>query len=723
MRRKLTTVSLALLLLMAALAAWIVLNPPTAGRAKRPGEACTVTTCTGGGAACCAPTPTAAPTQILTNPDADAQAAREEAQRREEIARQSANPQGGANTGNGTAPSGEQGSGQAAPPPPRRNPTPAEREEQARQNGGRAAYRARLEASAPDNGKADASLKKSAKTEEWVKQWRDEGIEPPEMVPTQITGKIMSQQAREGVAGAAVGVLTFFPVDGQRGGQIWPVLTELIADAQGNFAGEVPASPNPPFYYTSAAITVKAEGYRVIAGMPLSGFNTGQLNTLGIFWAPESPFAVECDGTQFSGQLEVVCTGQLDPQRWYAPKRGPVLAYFPRFAMNAATDKSPERACKVLGNWDDKVPPFCTLMSAGGPLQTKRCVRVKKQSEKSSGEQPLVAEPFEKIVFESSGFAEISGQVVDVQGAGVANATVIAAGDSENPTELTDSLGYFRFEKPPKKTHTLAAAHDDYISVIQKDVTPGMSAVRIVLKDRKPVLAFTLRDQVTQQLVTSVNIKLYAPSNKNKAQPPTIKELTSSNGAYYVKSDTLLASITLEKVGYFPLTVKDPVKVQSEQQGAWTIYLNPGRKLEVRPRDYTGCQDAARYYSDTQNTQDPGIWTYWSNIWIEYAIDFGAPPEQGVEGGYFDVVLGCRNEGIVDNNYQFQVKVFVDDVEKGTLTITANTLTEQFGRMKLGQLSGVHRVRLVWLNDSWIPDQLDANIRYQSLKFLEQPGP
>jgi hypothetical protein len=32
-------------------------------------------------------------------------------------------------------------------------------------------------------------------------------------------------------------------------------------------------------------------------------------------------------------------------------------------------------------------------------------------------------------------------------------------------------------------------------------------------------------------------------------------------------------------------------------------------------------------------------------------------------------------------------------------------------------------VRLVWLNDSWIPDQLDANIRYQSLKFLEQPGP
>jgi hypothetical protein len=722
-RKKLTIVTLSLLLLTAAAAAWVVLDPPVAHRAKRSGETCSATTDTGRAAACCAPAPTAARTKILTNPDADKQAAREAAEQREQGSQpgkaESGSPQTGG-AGNGGA--NKSGGNTPTPPPAKRNPTPSEREEAARQAGGRAAYRARLEASAPDNGKADAALKKSSKQEEWIKQWKDEGIEPPEMVPTQVTGKVMSQQAREGIASATVALLTFFPVNGQPGGQIWPVLTELIADAQGNFSGEVSASPNPPFYYTSAAITVRAESYRVIAGMPLSTFNVGQLNSLGIFWAPENPFSVECDGTQFGGSLEVVCTGQLDPQRWYGPKRGPVLASFPHFAMNAATDKSPERKCKVLSNWDDKAPPFVTLMSSGGPLQTKRCVRAKVQSQKSGGEQVNTAEPFDKIVFESSGFAEISGQVVDAQGAGVPNATVIAAGDTENPTELTDSMGFFRFEKPPKKTSTLAAAHDDFVSVIQKDVTPGMSSVRIVFKDRKPVLTFHLRDQLTQMDITSVNIKLFQPG-KSKTPAPIVKELTSQNGAFYVKSDTLLASITLEKVGYFPLTVLDPVKVQSQQTGEWNIYMNPGRKLEVRPRDYSASQDASRYYSDTQNTSEPAIWTYWSNLWIEYTIDFGAAPEQGIEGGYFDMVLGCRNEGIVDNNYQFQVKVFVDDVEKGTLNVLANTLTEQFGRMSLGQLSGIHRVRLVWLNDSWIPDQLDANIRYQSLKFLEQPGP
>ena len=37
------------------------------------------------------------------------------------------------------------------------------------------------------------------------------------------------------------------------------------------------------------------------------------------------------------------------------------------------------------------------------------------------------------------------------------------------------------------------------------------------------------------------------------------------------------------------------------------------------------------------------------------------------------------------------------------------------------KLDGVHTIRLIWTNDKWIPNQLDANIRYQSLKFLEQP--
>ncbi|KAA0214377.1 hypothetical protein EDM80_06760 [bacterium] len=631
----------------------------------------------------------------------------------------------GTSPGNGPQPARPQGPG-TVPPAPSRAPTPAEREEAARQNGGRAAYRARLEASAPDNGKAEAALRKSPKAEEWTQQWRDEGIDPPEMVPTQVSGKMMSPLSREGIAQAKVGILTFFPVNGQRGGSIWPVVTELVADAQGNFSGEVPASPTPPLYYPPAALCVSAENYRVLAGTPVLTFVAGQLNALGIFWAPETPFAVECDGSQFEGSLEVVCTGELDPQRWHPQKRGATLAYFPRFALPAPKPESPSRVTKLTSNWDERDTPFVTLMSTGGPLQTKRCAHARKQSSKRSGESPQVQEPFEPVVFEAAGFAEISGQVVDAQGAGIPNATVYAAGDNETPSVLSDSLGFFRFEKPPKKTSLLAAAHEDYITTTLPNVTPGTTGARIVFNHLKPVIRFRLRDQLTQQFITSISVKLFKPDDpKSSAIPKAFQvlELSSAAGDYFVKSEALLGRLTLEKVGYFPLTVLDPVATQAQQSGEWTLWLNPGRKLEVRPRDHSGTERADRWFSEPDKPDDPAIWTYWSQHWIEYTLDFGAAPEPGIEGGHFDLVLGCRNQGIVDNNYQFQVKVFVDDTERGTLTILANTLTEQFGRLSLGQLSGIRRIRLVWQNDSWIPDQLDANIRYQSLKFVEQPGP
>lgn len=719
---------MAVLILITSLAlwgAWLVFGSGPSFRPSRPGEE---------------PAPKAAatpdseppaerplPPALKTNPAVREAAAREGSPAEQGMggAPRSGQAAVGSPSDNGPQPPAPQGPSSNPPAPPRA-PTPAEREEAARQNGGRAAYRARLESSAPDNGKAEASLRKSPKAEEWTQQWRDEGIDPPEMVPTQVSGKLMSPLSREGIAQAKVGILTFFPVNGQRGGSIWPVVTELVADAQGNFSGEVPASPAPPLYYPPAALCVSAESFRVLAGTPVLTFVAGQLNALGIFWAPETPFAVVCDGSQFEGSLEVVCTGELDPQRWHPQKRGATLAYFPRFALPAPKQQDPSRVTKLISNWDERDTPFVTLMSTGGPLQTKRCAIARRQSSKPGSEAPQIQEPFEPLVFEAAGFAEISGQVVDAQGAGVPNATVYAAGDNETPSVLSDSLGFFRFEKPPKKTSMLAAAHDDYISTTLANVPPGTTGARIVFSHRKPVLRFRLRDQLTQQFITSISVKLFKPDDpKSSAIPKAFQvlDLSSAAGDYFVKSEALLGRLTLEKVGYFPLTVLDPVATQAQQSGEWTLWLNPGRKLEVRPRDHSGTERADRWFSEPDKPDDPAIWTYWSQHWIEYTLDFGAAPEPGIEGGHFDLVLGCRNQGIVDNNYQFQVKVFVDDTERGTLTILANTLTEQFGRLSLGQLSGIRRIRLVWQNDSWIPDQLDANIRYQSLKFLEQPGP
>ncbi len=723
MRTKQITLTLSLLLLCAAAAAWLVLNPPRANRDAAHSESDSQTSDVepdrvgqkSNSRVCSAPSlPNAGASDTSTRSTSTPTASREQPQ----------GPKPDAGSPGGPA---DTRPGSTAPETQPRPLTPAQREEQARVNGGRDAYRARLEASAPNGGRVDASLVKSTKPETWTKQWRDDGIDPPEMLPTPVTGKIMSQQSREGLGGAKVTLLTFFPVNGQRGGSIWPVLTELVADAQGNFAGEVPASPSPPLFYAQAAISVSAEGYRVIAGMPVATFYAGKPNALGIFWAPEMPFGLDCDGTQFEGNLEVVSTGELDPQRWEATKRSVVLATFPHFAMPLGKPDKPQRLARLIGNWDERDTPFVTLMSSGGPIQTKRTVRSKKQSVTSEGQAAQVAEPFEPVLFENSGFAAISGQVVNAEGAGVPNATVATAGDPTSQTTLTDSLGFFYFAQPPKKTAALIAIHDDYVAVGLKDVSPGMTSVRVTFAHRKPLLHFRLRDQLTQQDITSVSVKLYAPrdTNSSNAFPPpfAVLELSSATGEYNIKSDALLEYITLEKVGYFPRKVVNPVNVQGQSPGPWELWLNPGRKLEVRPRDKTAAETADRWFQDDQTPEEPAIWTYWSQHWIEYTIDFGQAPEPGQEGGWFDLVLGCRNQGIVDNNYQFQVKVFVDDVEKLNLTIAANTLTEQFGRASIGQLAGTHRIRLVWQNDSWIPDQLDANIRYQSLKFLEQPGP
>jgi hypothetical protein len=67
------------------------------------------------------------------------------------------------------------------------------------------------------------------------------------------------------------------------------------------------------------------------------------------------------------------------------------------------------------------------------------------------------------------------------------------------------------------------------------------------------------------------------------------------------------------------------------------------------------------------------------------------------------------------------VDVYVDGEKKGTLHVASDPEIAQIGRLNLGKLSGAHTIRLMWLNDRYIPGQLDANIRYESIRILEVP--
>ncbi len=252
---------------------------------------------------------------------------------------------------------------------------------------------------------------------------------------------------------------------------------------------------------------------------------------------------------------------------------------------------------------------------------------------------------------------------------------------------------------------------------------PGDSNVTITLTTPRPRIGLFITDKLTQAPLSDIGVRVTGRypwgDQAGQEMPVESVELTSTDGHFLLEWEYEIASITLEKIGYFPRTIEDPANAEDEGEGFLRVELSPGRELDVKPRNYTGVEREDRWFPDSGN--GPGIYTAWAHHWIEYEVDFGDAPEEGEEGGSFDMLLGCTNHGIVDNEYQFKVDVYLDGEKKGTLTMIADSLHEQIDRMPLGELNGVHTVRLVWTNDKWIPDQLDANIRFQSLKFIEQP--
>jgi hypothetical protein len=73
----------------------------------------------------------------------------------------------------------------------------------------------------------------------------------------------------------------------------------------------------------------------------------------------------------------------------------------------------------------------------------------------------------------------------------------------------------------------------------------------------------------------------------------------------------------------------------------------------------------------------------------------------------------------LDNEYLFNVGIYVGGALKGTLNIASDLLVSRFGRLELGELSGQVAIRLNWTNDRYIPGQLDANIRYESIEIIQ----
>ncbi|MCC7509743.1 MAG: hypothetical protein IT464_10240 [Planctomycetes bacterium] len=622
--------------------------------------------------------------------------------------------------GKGSTPSGTS-SAAANSAETKRPPTPREREEERRRTQGRPALAERM-SRAPGASGGSAALAKSPVQEKWDEQWTSEGITPPPMTPTPVTGKVMSEQSREGLGNATVHLMTFFPLDGVAGGPLLPVVTDLVTNEQGNFSGEVPASKLAPQSFPVAAIGISWDSKRILAAQPLTVLEAGKQNALGIFWAPDYPYTLKCDARQFNGTLSVVSTGDVNPQRVHTLKRADFLASFPAFNVTAMQAQPAEGApepghAQLIGTWGTSSMPYISLRDGTSLLRTQRPKLASVVSNGGSGVPQQLPAPFDTLMFTNEAYKPIGGMVIDTQGAPISGAVVATQGGAIGHSAVTDVGGWFFIENPDEKTSSLRVSHDQYIEVLQA-TTPGNTDLRITMDKRRPRVRLHVTDRVTVAPITELTVNVIGlypwGKSKGKPMPEAFVNLTASDGHYLLDWEHEIKSITLEKLGYFPKFIDKPSTTEE-----LAVELSPGRNLEMQPRNYSAVEQTDRWFPDAN--QGPGVYTAWSHHWIEYEVDFGDAPAQGEQGGFFDIVLGCTNRGIVDNEYRFSVDVYVDDVKKKTLSIMADSLTIREDRASLGALSGVHRVRLVWTNDKWIPDQLDANIRYATLKFLEQP--
>ncbi|MCC6573657.1 MAG: hypothetical protein IT462_07690 [Planctomycetes bacterium] len=561
------------------------------------------------------------------------------------------------------------------------------------------------------------ALKGALEPAQWDEYWSKRGMRAPEAVATPVSGKIMSRATIKGEASATVGLIVFFAESEAVLAPLLPVIHEFTTDKDGVFSGTVNAPRRPPADNERLALYVSSGGERKIVGLPVSGFTSGVKNDLGIFWLELGKIVFHCNAKAFEGHRQVVYSGGLDPRRWSEKQRIEMLYAFPRADVDDSLDTT-------LAESQTNSNHIVSLLIDGVFVQTRATGYM--SFNRRGTEFTVKADFSQNIVFNKSEDV-LSGRIIDEQGIGLLGA-IVRINIRDEQLVVSDQTGYFAFTDLPKFDKCdIFVEHADYLPERIQGVRRSESNLTIGMTRPKPRIALNVIDRDSGLPLPTFSIRVIAVDplapDPAKAQvlEPQVVEVHDPDGNYLLVWDAPIQSICVEKLGYMPFKY-EVAKNKQRLETPLEVALAPGRKLEIRPRDYTAVGDATKWFVDPKaadGSERPGIYTAWADQTIEYEIDFGDAPPAGAAGGYFDLILGCTNHGIIDNNYLFKIDVFVDSGLKGSLNVKADSANEQTGRIALGALSGKRRVRLVWKNDAWIEGQLDANIRYASIKFLE----
>lgn len=579
-----------------------------------------------------------------------------------------------------------------------------------------------------------------------ARRFTNRGESPPVIIMTEVTGKIMDHSTRAGMPNASVVLHSFFPKSNVQGTIVTPVVTTLTTNDKGEFSGQVPLPEKLPVDYPGMSVSVMQSQTNIttaeigeihnvyftplVVGQAVTSLKPGVKTTLGIFWAPEHTTNVIADISGRSSQGAILYTlGQLDPTRWDERDRMQMITAFPSTFLNADDGVNLTVQTTVSPN---SMKEHFALVLNGAFVVSRAAYRMKYEDaaklpinvanlvkSRDNRQYILLAD-----LNPGSGVM-ISGQVTDANGVGLDGAVVKAIGKRETRTQVCDTGGWFTMRDVPDELVSVQGWHEQWVAseISAANATKG-DALTFKLTEMRPQWLLRVKDGSSFRALADVRLTYQTRELRNAGNGATRwvnqqLDLQHEQGEYLFTSEWPVRNLIVNAIGYIGGKVKTP-----PAEPIVEVALQPTLVLNISPNSYTSADtDKAKAHWYNPSGSDDMV-TNWGNLPIEYQFDVsvtGLNSEEQPERP-FELVLGVLNQGIVENAFEFRVKVELNGKTITTLRIPADSSNERTGSIMLGKLKGSgHKLKLTWQNDSWIPGQLDANIRLSSIRIFERP--
>lgn len=520
-------------------------------------------------------------------------------------------------------------------------------------------------------------------------------------IDTPVTGKVMSRQTRKGLANATVTILIFHPLSKVSASPVWIVPVTATTNTNGIFATTL-AIPETPVPGAALGLSFTHGNHSDLAGVPIAQLFPGHEQNLGIFWLNNNQSTLQGSITPayLAENAKLIDTGGLNPLAWDSRIRNDILSLFPIFPIN----KDEYSIAFTEQDSSHNGQRWVTLFSKGAWIGTQS-VTWKKVDVEQNGQ--LKKETIGVADFTVGPDNSLRGSVNSQNGGALPGAVIIALtnGNEPNQTAITGANGDFRFAKAPLTLRGFQVSHNDFLTQEFSYAKSGQSPV-LVLQNRRPNIPLLLTNSLSGEPIPNIKATLSSTAVAGQSIQQSVVNLASETGQYQLTAAFPIGQILLEREGYFPKLLTQPDNYPTATIESTMI---EARSIQFTAREAVG---KSKRWSDIHSSS---LVTNWAQEWLEFEVDYGE------EATAFDFEIGVRNNGLIDHKYKFDIRIDIAGEASKRIKVLASQTDTLTARVTLAPKVGIQKLRITWLNDRWIPNQLDANILVDWVKFHQRP--